>query len=43
MDDMDSTQNNHNKQVLFNTDYGNDESRSCKILSANHLHKSSTP
>jgi hypothetical protein len=38
---MASTQSNYySKQVLSNTDYGNDESRSCKILPANHLHKS---
>jgi hypothetical protein len=33
------TQSNYSKQVLTNSDYGNDESRSCKILPANHLHK----
>jgi hypothetical protein len=36
---MDTTQSNYSKQVLTNSDYGNDESRSCKILPANHLHK----
>jgi hypothetical protein len=37
---MDTTQSNYSKQVLSNSDYGNDKSRSCKILPANHLHKS---
>jgi hypothetical protein len=28
---MDTTQSNYSKQVLINSDYGNDESRSCML------------